>query len=140
MVSFLVDSSARKHLAFLALTPPEFFTFPGGGVQTPPEFFTFPGGGSWGVLRANQGSTTVSWRDTGCTVWSHPAALSAVVKSAIHPLDPNKEQGFTVLGEIQEAIFEEKIFRIFFTQKKVFFLASQYKTGLYLDLLLENRI
>ena len=44
------------------------------------------------------------------------------------------------LGEIQEAIFEEKIFRIFFTQKKVFFLASQYKTGLYLDLLLENRI
>ena len=45
-----------------------------------------------------------------------------------------------LLGEIQEAIFEEKIFRIFFTQKKVFFLASQYKTGLYLDLLLENRI
>ena len=45
-----------------------------------------------------------------------------------------------VVGEIQEAIFEEKIFRIFFTQKKVFFLASQYKTGLYLDLLLENRI
>ena len=44
------------------------------------------------------------------------------------------------IGEIQEAIFEEKIFRIFFTQKKVFFLASQYKTGLYLDLLLENRI
>ena len=44
------------------------------------------------------------------------------------------------VGEIQEAIFEEKIFRIFFTQKKVFFLASQYKTGLYLDLLLENRI
>ena len=44
------------------------------------------------------------------------------------------------LGEIQEAIFEEKIFRIFLTQKKVFFLASQYKTGLYLDLLLENRI
>ena len=48
--------------------------------------------------------------------------------------------GSLVLGEIQEAIFEEKIFRIFFTQKKVFFLASQYKTGLYLDLLLENRI
>ena len=44
------------------------------------------------------------------------------------------------IGEIQEAIFEEKIFRIFSTQKKVFFLASQYKTGLYLDLLLENRI
>ena len=44
------------------------------------------------------------------------------------------------LGEIQEAIFEEKIFRIFFTQKKVFFLASQYKAGLYLDLLLEKRI
>ena len=44
------------------------------------------------------------------------------------------------VGGIQEAIFEEKIFRIFFTQKKVFFLASQYKTGLYLDLLLENRI
>ena len=36
--------------SFLALTPPEFFTFPGGGVQTPPEFFAFPGGGSWGVL------------------------------------------------------------------------------------------
>ena len=50
LVSFLVDSIAREHLAFLALTPPEFFTFPGGGVQTPPEFFTFPGGGSWGVL------------------------------------------------------------------------------------------
>ena len=31
------------------------------------------------------------------------------------------------LGEIQEAIFEEKIFRIFFTQKKVFFLATKYK-------------
>ncbi len=46
------------------------------------------------------------------------------------------------IGEIQEAIFEEKssVFRIFFTQKKVFFLESQYKTGLYLDLLLENRI
>ena len=41
---------AEEHLAFLALPPPEFFTFPGGGVQTPPEFFTFPGGGSWGVL------------------------------------------------------------------------------------------
>ena len=50
LVSFLVDSIAREHLAFLALTPPEFFPFPGGGVQTPPEFFTFPGGGSWGVL------------------------------------------------------------------------------------------
>ena len=50
LASFLVDSIAREHLAFLALTPPEFFTFPGGGVQTPPEFFTFPGGGSWGVL------------------------------------------------------------------------------------------
>ena len=36
LVSFLVDSIAREHLAFLALTPP--------------EFFTFPGGGSWGVL------------------------------------------------------------------------------------------
>ena len=36
---------AEGHLAFLALTPPEFFTFPGGGVQTPPGFFTFPGGG-----------------------------------------------------------------------------------------------
>ena len=31
LVSFLVDSIAREHLAFLALTPPEFFTFPGGG-------------------------------------------------------------------------------------------------------------
>ena len=50
LVSFLVDSIAREHLAFLALTPPEFFPFPGGGVQTPPEFFTFPGGGSCGVL------------------------------------------------------------------------------------------
>ena len=36
LASFLVDSIAREHLAFLALTPP--------------EFFTFPGGGSWGVL------------------------------------------------------------------------------------------
>ena len=50
LVSFLVDSIAREHLASLALAPPEFFDFPGGGVQTPPEFFTFPGGGSWGVL------------------------------------------------------------------------------------------
>ena len=51
-----------------------------------------------------------------------------------------ERSGEARVGEIQEAIFEEKIFRIFFTQKKVFFLASQYKTGLYLDLLLENRI
>ena len=50
LVSFLVDSIAREHLAFLALTPPEFFTFPGGGVQTPNRFFAVPGGGSWGVL------------------------------------------------------------------------------------------
>jgi hypothetical protein len=28
---FLVDSSARKHLAFLALTPPRVFHFPWGG-------------------------------------------------------------------------------------------------------------
>ena len=40
---------------------------------------------------------------------------------------------------IQEAIFEEKIFRIFFTQKKEvltkLLIATKYKTGLYLDLL-----
>jgi hypothetical protein len=37
---------------------------------------------------------------------------------------------FPSLGGIQEAIFEEKIFRIFFTQKKevfLFFLATKYK-------------
>jgi hypothetical protein len=44
------------------------------------------------------------------------------------------------LGEIQEAIFEEKIFRIFFTKNKEVLIATNYKTGLYLDLPLENRI
>ena len=32
------------------------------------------------------------------------------------------------VGEFQEAIFKEKIFRIFFTQKNVFSLATKYKT------------
>ena len=50
-----------------------------------------------------------------------------IYANAIHPLDPNKEQGFTVLGEIQEAIFEEKIFRIFSTKKSSFILAGTSK-------------
>ena len=62
------------------------------------------------------------------------------VTRAGHERSTPLTQGSSLVGEIQEAIFEEKNFRIFFTQKKVFFLASQYKTGLYLDLLLENRI
>jgi hypothetical protein len=39
LVVFLVGCSARKHLAFLALTLPGFFTFPGGGPDPPPFFF-----------------------------------------------------------------------------------------------------
>ena len=62
LASFLVDSIAREHLAFLALTPPEFFTFPGGGVQTPPGFFTFPGGGAWGVLILGGIQEKMRWR------------------------------------------------------------------------------
>ena len=45
LVSFLVDSIAREHLAFLALTPPRVFRFPWGGGPDPPRVFHFPWGG-----------------------------------------------------------------------------------------------
>ena len=45
---FLVDSSARKHLAFLALTPPPSFPLSLGGILDPPGFsllLSLEGGG-----------------------------------------------------------------------------------------------